>query len=114
MLTQINEFHSFLAQATSSSSKEPCSLVSDRATRSTKICTAKAYVAEFSNKHAQCETIEENTNPQVFVPKGGARHRPVKTKTGIEGTFLCKMKPKKEVVNVKEYACRSGKVIEGG
>ena len=45
-------------------------------------------MAEFSNKHACCEALEENANPQVFVPSGGARHRPVKTKTGIEETFV--------------------------
>ena len=44
-------------------------------------------MAEYSNKHAQCKAIEKNTNPQVFVPASGAMHGPLKTKTGIEGTF---------------------------
>ena len=92
MFTQINEFNSFLAQVTSSSSKGPCSLTHDRPNRSTQICTAKAYVAEFNNKNACCEAIEENTNPWVFVPSNDARDRPVKTMTGKEGRFLQKKK----------------------
>ena len=52
MLTQINEFHSFLAKAISSSGKGPCSLANNRTNRSIQIWAAKAYVAEFSNKHA--------------------------------------------------------------
>ena len=36
------------------------------------------------------------------MPASGARHNCLKTKIGIEGTFLCKMKPKKGVVNVNE------------
>ena len=59
-------------------------------------------MAEFSNKHAPCKAIEENTNTWVFVPSGGARHRPVKTKTGIERIFLCKNMIKKAVVNVNK------------
>ena len=88
MLTQINEFNSFLAQVTSSSGKGPCSLTCTRANRATQIWTAKAYVAEFSNKHAHCKAIEKNTKPQVFVPSAGTRHRPVKTKADKEGTFV--------------------------
>ena len=45
-------------------------------------------MAEFNSKLAHIKAIEEKSNPQVFVPSGGARHRPVKTKTGIEGTFV--------------------------
>ena len=33
------------------------------------------------------------------MPSSGARHRPVKTKTGIEGTFCEKKKQKKAAVN---------------
>ena len=88
MLTQIHEFKSLLTQMTSSSGKGPCFLICERANRATQICTAKAYAAEFSNKHANCEALEKNANPQVFVPLGGARHRPMKTKKGIEGTFV--------------------------
>ena len=68
MLTKSNEFNSLLAQVTSSSGKEPYSLTQDRANRAAQICAAKAYVAAFSNKHACSNAIEENTNPQVFVP----------------------------------------------
>ena len=75
MLTQINEFHSFRAQA-SSSSRGACSLTHDGEDRNTQICMAKAYTPEFSNKHAQQEATE-NTNPQVFVPSSGVRHRHV-------------------------------------
>ena len=59
-------------------------------------------MAGVSNNLAQCEAIEENTNPQVFVPSDGARYRPMQTKTGIEGTFLHKKKPKKAAVNVNK------------
>ena len=41
------------------------------------------------------EKPSRNTNPQVFVPASGVRHRPLKTKTGIERDFLSKKKPKK-------------------
>ena len=99
MLTQINEFKSFLVQQTSSSSKGPCSLTQKMENRATQICAAKAYVTEFSNRKAYSAALEENANPQVFVPSGGARHRPTKTKTGIEGTFVQKKKQKKSSVN---------------
>ena len=88
MLTQIHEFKSFLAHMASSSGKGPCFLTHERPNRDTQICAAKGYVAECSNKGAHCEALEENANPQVFVPLGVARHRPAKTKTGIEGTFV--------------------------
>ena len=77
MLTQIHEFNSFLTQVTSSRGKVSCSLTCDRVNRATQIHAAKAYMAEFSNKHSHSETMEENTNLQVFVPSGGARHKPV-------------------------------------
>ena len=57
-------------------------------------------MAEFSNKCAQHKALEGNINQQVFVLATGAMHRPFKTKTGIEGTFLHKQKPKKGAVNV--------------
>ena len=41
MVTQINEFHSFLSQGTSPSGKGPCYLAHDRENRSTQICIAK-------------------------------------------------------------------------
>ena len=94
MLTQIHEFKSFLTRQTSSSGKGPCSLTCKRANRATQICTAKAYTTEFSNKNAHSLALEENANPQVSVPLGGARHRPVRTKTGLESTFVQKKKLK--------------------
>ena len=66
MLTQINEFHSFLGKATSSSGKGACSITCDRVHRTTQIHAAKAYATEFSNKHARCKAIEENTNPEYL------------------------------------------------
>ena len=80
MVTQINEFNSFLVQVIFSSGKGPCSLTHDRANKATQIHAAKAYVAEYSNKYAHSKAIEESTNPQAFVPSSGARHRSVKTK----------------------------------
>ena len=59
----------------------------------------KAYTAELSNKHGQQEATEENTNPQVFVPASGVRHRLLKAKTGIEEKFLNNKKPKKGRAN---------------
>ena len=59
----------------------------------------KAYVAEFSNKHAWHEVMKENTNPQVFLPASGVRHRLLKRRSGIEGKFV-KKKQKKGRTNV--------------
>ena len=64
----------------------------------TKICAAKAYAAELNNKNACSGALQENANTQVFVPSSGTRHRPVKTKTGIEGTFVQRKKQKKSSV----------------
>ena len=97
MLTQIHDFKSFLTQVISSSGKGPCSLTHKRANRATQICTAKAYVAEFSNKCGHCEALDENANPQVFVPSGGARHGPAKTKISIKGTFVWKGNRRKQL-----------------
>ena len=97
MLTQIHEFKSFLTLQTSLISKGPCSLACKRANRATQICAAKAYTVEFSNKNACSATPEENANPQIFIPLVGARHRPTKAKTGMEGT-LCKKKETKEII----------------
>ena len=99
MLTQIHEFKSFLTQQTSSSSKGPWSLAHERINIATQICAAKAYTAKFTNKNACSAALEENENPQVFVPSGGVRHRPAKTKTGIEGTFVQTKKQKKSSAN---------------
>ena len=103
MLTQIPEVKSFLTQQTSSSGRGPCSLTHKRADIATQIiatqiCAAIAYATEFNNEDACSAALEENTNPQVFVPSSGTRHRPVKTKKGIEGTFVQKKKQKKSPV----------------
>ena len=112
MLTQINEFKSFLTQQTSSSSRgHSCSLTHKRADIATQICAIKAYATEFNNKNAHSAALEENTNSQAFVPSSGARRRPVKTKTGIEGTFVQKKKETKEIICEKypQRPCTSNK-----
>ena len=69
-------------------------------------------MAEFNNKCAHCEVLEKNANPQVFVPSGGARYRPVKTKTGIEETFVWKKKQKKAAVNKNIHVGLRGQLKE--
>ena len=102
MLTQINKFNSFIAHVSTSSGRGPCFLTHDQADRNTSICVAKAYIVEFSNKHAWQEATEKNINPQIFVPASDVRHRPLKTETSIEGKFVNKKKLKKGRVNVYE------------
>ena len=94
MLTHIHEFKSFITQQTMSSGRGPCSPTHERADIATQIHAAEAYVAEFNNKNACSAALEENANPQVFVPSGGTRHRPAETKSGIEGTFVQKRNKK--------------------
>ena len=96
MLTQIHEVKSFLTQQTSSSGRGPCSLSCERADVETKIHAARVYASEFNNNDARSATLQENTNPQVFIPFSGARHRPVKTKTSIQGAFVQKNKTKEK------------------
>ena len=98
MLTQIHAFKSFMTQQTSSSGRGPCSLICKRANIDTQIPAARAYATEFNNNDAHSAALQENTNPQVFVPSSGARHRPVKTKTGIQGAFVQKKIQKKSTV----------------
>ena len=86
------------------SSRGPCSLTHERANIATQICAAKVYTAEFNNNDAHSTALQENTNPQVFVPSSGTRHRPVKTKTAIEGTSVQKKKQKKS--SMKKYPHR--------
>ena len=90
MLTQIHEFKSFLTQQTSSRSRGPFSLTRERADITIQIHAAKVYATKFNNKDANSAALEENAHPQVFEPSSDTRHRPVKTKTGIEGTFVQK------------------------
>ena len=99
ILTQIHEFKSFLTQLTSSSGKDPCYLTHERANKATQIHAAKAYTTEFSNKNACSVALEENANPQVFVPLSGTMHRPANPKTGLEGTFVQNKKQKKSAVS---------------
>ena len=68
-------------------------------------------MADFSNKCACCEALEENANPQVFAQLGGARHRPVKTKTGIEGTY-CKKKKQKKAAGNKNFHVGLGRQLK--
>ena len=75
---------------------------------------ARAYTAEFNNNDAHSAALQENTNPQVFVPSSHTRHRPVKTKTGIQGAFVQKKKQKKSIVqkNVHIGLAHQIKVVE--
>ena len=75
MPTEIEELKSFLAQATISSGKGPSYMTCDRMDRNNQVCARKSYVTEFTNKCAWQETIEENNNPQVFVPASGVQGR---------------------------------------
>ena len=98
MLTQIHKLKSFLTQQTTSSGRGPCSLSHDRADIETQICAARAYATEFNNNEACFMALHENTNQQIFIPSSGARHRPVKTKTSIQGKYVQKKKQKKTTV----------------
>ena len=96
MLTQIHEVKSFLMQQTASSGRGPCSLSRDRANIEIQICGARVYAAKFNNNKAGSAALQENTSPQIFIPSSGARHRPVKTKTSIQGEYVQKKKETKE------------------
>ena len=98
MLTQILKVKSFLMQQTASSSRGPCSLSHDRADIEIQIHVARVYAAQFNNNEAHSVALQENTNPQIFIPSSGARHRPVKTKTSIQGEYVQKKKQKKTTV----------------
>ena len=98
MLTQIHKVKSFLTQQTASSGRGPCSLSHDRADIEIQICAARAYADKFNNNEAHSAAPQENTNPQIFIPSSGARHRPVKTKTSIQGEYVQKKKQKETTV----------------
>ena len=98
MLTQIHELKTFPTQQTSSSGRGPCSLSHKRANIDIQIHAARAYAAEFNNSEACSAALQENTNPQVFIPSSGTRHRPVKTKTSMQGAFVQRKKQKKTTV----------------
>ena len=98
MLTQIHEVKAFLSQQTASSGRGPCSQSCGRANIEIQMCAARAYAAEFNNNEAHSMALHENTNPDIFIPSSGARHRPVKTKTSIQGEYVWKKKQKKTTV----------------
>ena len=98
MLTQIHKVKSFLTQQTASNNRGPCSLSCDRTDIDTQLHAARAYATEFNNNEAHSAALHENTNPQIFIPSSGARHRPVKTKTSIQGEYVQKKKQKKTTV----------------
>ena len=100
MLTQIHEVKSFLMQQTASSSRGPCSLSCDRTNIEIQICAARAYAAEFNNNEAHSAALQENTNSQIFIPSSGARHRPVKTKTSIQGKYVQKRNKRKQLSKI--------------
>ena len=98
MLTQIHEVKSFLTQQTASSGRGPCSLSCGRANIEIQMHVARAYATEFNNDEARSMALHENTNPEIFIRSSGARHRPVKTKTSIQGEYVQKKKQRKTTV----------------
>ena len=97
MLTQIHEVKSFLTQQTASSGRGPCSLSCDSANIEIQICAASAYATKFNLNEAHSVALQENANPQIFIPSSGARHRPVKTKTSIQGEYVKKRNKRKQL-----------------
>ena len=95
MLTQIHEVKSFLTQQTASGGRGPCSLSCGRANIEIQMHAARVYAVEFNNDKACSAALHENTNPEIFIPSSGARHRPVKTKTSIQGEYVQKKKQRK-------------------
>ena len=98
MLTQIHKAKSFLTQQTASSSRGPSSLSCGRADIEIQMHVARAYAAKFNNNEAHSMALHENTNPEIFIPSSGTRHRPVKTMTSIQGKYVQKKKQKKTTV----------------
>ena len=98
MLTQIHEVKSFLTQQTASSGRGPSSLSHGRANIEIQMHVARAYAAKFNNNEAHSVALHENTNPEIFIPSSGARHRPVKTMTSIQGKYVQKRNKRKTTV----------------
>ena len=98
MLTQIHELKAFLSQQTTSSGRGPCSQIHGRADIEIQMHAGRVYEAEFNNNKACSATLHENTNPDIFIPSSGARHRPVKTKTSIQGEYVWTKKQKKTTI----------------
>ena len=95
MLTQIHEVKSFMAQQTASSSRGPCSLSHGRADIEIQMHVQLECMQPNSTmKSARSVALHENTNPEIFIPSSGARHRPVKTKTSIQGKYIQKKETK--------------------
>ena len=97
MLTQIHELEAFLSQQTASSGRGPCSQSHGRADIEIQMRVARAYAGEFNNNKAHSPALHENTNPDIFIPYH-ARHRPVKTKTSIQGKYVRTKKQKKTTI----------------
>ena len=110
MLTQIEEFKSFITQGTTYSGRGMSSLTDYRADRSTPICAMKADVAEFTEKYAWHKASKEINIPQVFVPSSGVR--PLK-RMNLEGTLVNKQVEERKGQCIQNCACRLGKVIRG-
>ena len=66
------------------------------------MCVARVYAAKFNNK-ARSMALHENTNPDIFILSSGARHRPVKTKTSIQGEYVWKKKQKITTVKITSH-----------
>ena len=98
MITQIHELEAFLSQQTASSGRGPCSQSCGRADIDIQMCAARVYAAEFNNEEARSTALHESTNPDVFIPSSGERHRPVKTKTSIQGEYIRTKKQKKTTI----------------
>ena len=98
MITQIHELEAFLSQQTASSGRGPCSQSHGRANIDIQMHVARAYAAEFNNKEARSAALQESTNSDIFIPSSGARHRPVKTKTSIQGEYIWTNKQKKTTI----------------
>ena len=90
MLSQIHEVKSFLTQQTASSGRGPCSVSHERVIIETQIHAARVHATKFNNNKAHSAALQENTSPQIFIPSSGARHRPVKTNTSVQGKYVKK------------------------
>ena len=112
MLTQIEEWKSFLAHVATLSWKGPSSMTHDRVDRNTQIHATKASVAEFAKKHARQEVSEENNNKQLFVQDSVTRHRPSERKS-IEGTFANKKVKKGRVKVYRNIHVSLGTQLKG-
>ena len=98
MITQIHKLEAFLSQQPASSGRGPSSQSRGRANIEIQMCTARAYAAEFNNNEARSAALQESTNLDIFIPSSGARHRPVKTKTSIQGKYIQTKKQKKTTI----------------